>query len=179
MKVPLERAFERWARFVAGTRVALAATFIPVMLVGFVIAPRARLVTGGAIVALSVLVMRHFWSMGTAQREATSQDRSGSGGGLFLGLDRRHLADLRMINGTIVLFQLLGAVLSGWVFWERVPLSLFAGAACSAVVGLCFGVLADRGRENSWVRATILVRSFYVASAVAITLVGIAMILIL
>lgn len=177
MKKPLERAFERWARFVAGTRIVLAATFVPVMLVGFIIAPRTRLVTGAAIVVLSVLVMRHFWTKGIAEEEATSQDRGENGGSWLLGLDGRHVADLRAINGTIVVFQLLGAVLSGWFFREQVPLSLLAGAACSAVVGLGFGVLVDRGRSNAWARATILVRSFYVASGIAVTLAGVSLIL--
>lgn len=177
MKNPLERAFERWARFVAGTRIVLAATFIPVMLVGFIIAPRTRLVTGAAIVVLSVLVMRHSWAKGIAQEKATSEDRSESDGSGLFALDGRHVADLRAVNGTIVVFQLLGAVLAGWFFREQVPLSLLVGAACSTVVGLGFGVLFDRGRSNAWARATIPVRSFYVASGIAMTLAGVSLIL--
>lgn len=178
MKDAFTRSANGWSRFIAWTKLGIALLFLPIMAFLFIVSPETRLFTAIAIAFLIFFLVR---IVRAVTASSTSHSQSELQGRIDNALQESNYdtTTLWRVHLGIVCGQLLGVVVA-WLIWPSPRFLAFVACGASfSIVGFALGVWWDSHQPGGWVQATTLVRRFYTVGALAATLVGITLVLML
>lgn len=174
-RLMIHKFLRAWNQFVSGSRVALAAIFLPVMVFGFVVFPEVRVVTAVAIFIQSVILVRHVRSRKTSHAMAARASPIESPGQSLSPALLADFAKLWRISLAVFFAQGFGAILCWYFSSTHELMDLLKGGMSSSIVGLGVGIAWDRSCADMWSGAPSLVRMLYQGGAAIMTLVGIGL----